>query len=360
MTELEKLAHELLASHPPTSALWLDFAGVLLLVRSSSRAVSEGLERYFGGLVTAPAAHADIRVDVLEAGTPRFELALRDWPREPGKVGQKERYTDAPDGRVIAKVRTGMFFVLTAGERIAVGPCLRNLNQVVNFIIAQYIGRRLDEGWSLCHAAAVSLGAEGLAIAARSGAGKSTLALHLMSAGLSFTSNDRLLIRRNGERCEALGVAKMPRVNPGTLLHNRDLSGLLRRERRAVLEALPPPELWRIEEKHDVMVGDIFGAARTRYRVQLRALLVLSWSLDAEGPARFLPVELGERPDLLERVMKSPGVFHRTGCWTHAPPEARPEPGAYLRALRGLLVYEATGRADFSAGVAFCRRLLEH
>jgi len=37
-----------------------------------------------------------------------------------------------------------------------------------------------------------------------------------------------------------------------------------------------------------------------------------------------------------------------------------PEPGAYLRALRGLLVYEATGRADFSAGVAFCRRLLEH
>jgi HprK-related kinase B len=359
MMRLEALATELLAAHPPVAELWLDLAGVVVLVRSSSAALSASLERYFGDVVSAPAARAEVRVDLVETSTPAMPPALQDWPREAGKLGQKERYADTPDGRLVAKVRTGMVFVLTAGERIAVGACIANINQVVNFIIAQYIGRRLEQGWSLCHAAGIASGTEGLAIAARSGAGKSTLALHLMSAGLSFTSNDRLLIRRSGARCELCGVPKMPRVNPGTLLHNPDLQGLLSPTRRAALLDMPSRELWRLEEKHDVMVREVFGAGRTRYRVPLRALVVLSWSADAASPARFDRVDLGARPDLLERVMKSPGVFHREGNGAHAPPEARPEPEAYLRALGDVLVYEATGRADFDVGVAFCRRLLE-
>lgn len=350
MIRLEAFVAALSRSHPPAAELWLDLAGVAVVVRSSSAALAASLARYFADAVSAPASRADIHVDLVEAVTPRLPMALRDWPREAGKLGPKEQYADTPDGRIVAKVRTGMVFVLTASARLAVGPCLENLNQVVNFIIALYIGRRLDDGWSLCHAAGVALGAEGLAIAARSGAGKSTLALHLMSAGLSFTSNDRLLIRRTGGRCESCGVPKMPRVNPGTLLRNPDLAGLLAPARRAALEALPPRELWRLEDKHDVVVRDVFGAERTLYRVPLRALVVLSWSVDAAAPPRFEPVDLGARPDLLERVMKSPGVFLG---------EANPEPGAYLRALGDVLVYEATGRADFDVGVAFCRRLLE-
>lgn len=350
MMRLERLAAELSSTHPPSAELWLDLAGVAVVVRSSSVALTASLERYFDDSVSAPAPHADIDVHLVETSTPPLPIALQDWPREEGKLGPKERYADTPDGRIVAKVRTGMLFVLTATTRMAVGPCLANMNQVVNFIIAQYIGRRLDEGWSLCHAAAVALGTEGLAIAARSGAGKSTLALHLMSAGLSFTSNDRLLIRRIGQRCELCGVPKMPRVNPGTLLRNPDLERLLSPARRSAMEALPPRELWRLEDKHDVVVRDVFGAGRTRYRVPLRALVVLSWSVDAASPARFDPIDLGARPDLLERVMKSPGVFHREGS---------PGPVAYLRALGDVLVYEATGRADFEMGVAFCRRLLE-
>jgi HprK-related kinase B len=354
MTQLEALASELSSVHPVAAELWLDLEGVTVVIRSSTRALAAGLARYFEDAISAPAPHADIQVDLVETPTPHdpkgLPRALLDWPREAGKLGQKERYADTPDGRIVAKVRTGMLFLLTASRRMAVGRCLDNLNQVVNFIIAQYIGRRLDEGWSLCHAAGVALGAQGLAIAARSGAGKSTLALHLMSAGLSFTSNDRLLIRRRGERCELCGVPKMPRVNPGTLLHNRDLVGLLAPERRAVLEGLPPRELWRLEDKHDVLIGQVFGAGRTRYRVPLRALVVLSWSVDATSAPRFGRVDLGARPDLLERVMKSPGVFHHAGSL---------EPQAYLRALDGVPVYEASGRADFAVGIAFCRRLLE-
>src|SRR5207237_28767 len=128
------------------------------------------------------------------------------------------RYADTCDGRVVTKTRTGMQFLLSRNELVAIGPCRQNPNQIVNFIISQYLGRRVDEGWALCHAAGVALQDRGMGIAARAGAGKSTLALHLMSSGLSFMSNDRLLIRKFGPRTELAGVPKMPRVNPGTLL----------------------------------------------------------------------------------------------------------------------------------------------
>jgi HprK-related kinase B len=356
MTTLSAIANELMAAQPPAAELWLDIGGTVVRVRSSSSELCARLARYFGDVVAPARDAADVNVTLVDAAPPRFPFVLRDWPREAGKLGQKERYADASDGRLVAKVRTGMQFLLTPRVNIAVGPCSLNLNQIVNFIIAQYLTRRLSEGWALCHAAAVAVGSAGLAIAASSGSGKSTLALHLVSSGSSFVSNDRALIRRNEAGCELLGVPKMPRVNPGTLLHNPELASLLSPERREELAALPPRELWQLEEKCDVMVPEVFGRGRSLHRVPLRALLVLSWVPDADAPARFERIDLGARPDLLGRVIKSPGAFHVS---SDGAPSAGPDPEAYFRALRDVLVYEATGRVDFDMGVGFCRRLLE-
>jgi HprK-related kinase B len=241
---------------------------------------------------------------------------------------------------------------------VAVGPSLANPNQIINFVISQYLAHRLDEGWALCHAAGVALGDRGLGIAARAGAGKSTLALHLVSSGLCFVSNDRLLIQRTGARSELAGVPKMPRVNPGTLLHNPDLTGILPPARREALEKLCAAELWQLEEKYDVMVPEVYGPGRCIYRTPLAALLVLNWGPAASAPTGFGRVELAERHDLLELVMKSPGVFHRDREGRNAAETAHQAPENYLRALAGVPVYEATGRADFDVGVGFCRRLL--
>jgi HprK-related kinase B len=108
------------------------------------------------------------------------------------------------------------------------------------------------------------------------------------------------------------------------------------------------------------MVRDVYGPGRCLYRAPMRALVVLNWSRTADEPARFEPVELGARRDLLGLIMKSPGVFHRDASGRSAAETAKPEPASYVRALAGVPVYEATGRADFDAGVGFCRRLLEH
>lgn len=356
---IASLASELSRVHAPSLRLWLDIGGLAVHLRTNSAPLREELARYFADLVVPPGAHADITVSAIEAEPPRFPLRFEDWPREAGKVGKKERYADTPDGRVVSKTRTGMQFLLSRDELVAVGPCVHNPNQVINFIISQYLGRRLEEGWALCHAAGVAHEGLGLGIAARAGAGKSTLALHLMSTGLSFVSNDRLLIQQSGGLTELAGVPKMPRVNPGTLLNNPDLVAILPPERRAELAQLDAGELWQLEEKYDVIVRNVYGPGRCTYRVPLGALVVLNWNRTSNSPARVERVELGDRRDLLDLIMKSPGVFHRDAGGRGASAASRPEPERYVRALSVVPVYEATGRADFDVGVGFCRRLLE-
>ncbi|MEY2929730.1 MAG: hypothetical protein RL033_479, partial [Pseudomonadota bacterium] len=248
---------------------------------------------------------------------------------------------------------------------VAAGPCVANANQIINFVNSQYISQRVHEGWALCHAAAVAHGGRGLGIAARAGAGKSTLALHLISSGLNFVSNDRLLIKRTEHGPELAGIPKMPRVNPGTLLNNPDLRGILPPERERQLALLPREELWNLEEKYDVLVDQVYGKGRTLYRAALTGLLVLNWSYGNAGqPAEFCAVNLAERADLLDLVRKSPGVFHRDPSGRNIEGSAIenaavPEAAAVLEAVAGVRVWEATGSPQFGQGVSFCRHLLE-
>lgn len=365
MTHISSLSRELERQYPAQHALWLEFGGCWIQVRSNSEPLLATLLDYFGDLVQPDRdAKPDVLIRAYEAPPPDFGHTLRDWPREAGKQGQKEQFFDLADGRVVFKVRTQMQFLLGREELVAVGPCLANNNQIINFINSQCISQRLHEGWSLCHAAGVALhspsGGRGIGIAARAGAGKSTLALHLISSGLSFVSNDRLLIRNNRNGAELAGIPKMPRVNPGTLLNNPDLQGILPPERQRELEQLPREQIWDLEEKYDVLVDKVYGKGRTLYRADLVGLVILNWSWkDSSAQTRFNPVELAERPDLLELVMKSPGVFHRDARGCSASETTRPEPGGYLEAVRQTRVWEATGRPQFDLGVSFCRRLLE-
>jgi len=355
------LAAVLERQYPPRHELYLELGEVGIVLGSNSAPLVALLREYFGGLVRETRApHTGLSIRAFEAPPPDFGRALRDWPRDAGKAGQKEQFFDVPDGRVVFKVRTQMQFLLGRRDLVAVGPCLDNANQIINFINSQYISQRLHEGWSLCHAAGVAHAGRGIGIAARAGAGKSTLALHLLSSGLSFVSNDRLLIQRTERGAEMAGIPKMPRVNPGTLLNNPDLAGILPPERQQALAAQSREELWDLEEKYDVMVGAVYGADRTVYRTALTGLLILNWSWkDGALPTQLQEVRLEQRSDLLDLVMKSPGVFHRDAQGHNASETARPDPAGYLHVAQGLRVWEAKGAPNFEFAVSFCRRALE-
>ena len=200
---VRELAESLESGFPATGSLMLDLGGPIILVRSNSRPLIKALTEYFTGFIAKNANRADVVVTAYER--PELDLSIEHTVKspEPGKTKIKEEYADLADGRVVRKRLTGMVFAFGGGRHIAVGHCLANSNQVVNFINNRLIQLDLDRGALLAHAAGVNREGRGLALAGFSGMGKSTLALHLLSRGMNFVSNDRLLLFATALPCAA-------------------------------------------------------------------------------------------------------------------------------------------------------------
>jgi HprK-related kinase B len=154
------------------------------------------------------------------------------------------------------------------------------------------------------------------------------------------------------------GVPKQPRVNPGTLLNNPDLNGVLPDERVQVLQRLSKDELWELEEKYDVDIERVYGAGRWVLSAPVKAFVVLNWSRRNAGGPMFHRVDVRERPDVLELIRKGPGPFHMDaeGKFLSGKEELAKEP--YIAALQPIAVYEVTGAVDFDAAAERCIEIL--
>lgn len=352
-------------------------------VRTNSEAVAEELREYFAEFVVQaafagerPPGAADLRFLFLDGpvAEPPVELAVR--PSAPGKRPDKERWADLPGlpgrgggpaGRIVRKQATGMLFLFGGDRNVAIGPCADNRNQLVNFLCARYMERRLAAGWALGHAAGVAREGRALALCGFAGMGKSTLALHLLTRGLDFVSNDRVLIEPGaaGGCLPVLhGIPKHPRVNPGTALGNPELAGplaaALPEASRRSYGSLAPEALRAVEDKFDARIDACFGPGRFRLAARLAGLVVLNWTHgpgvgSGGGPFCARRVDLRLRPDLLSALRKPPGVFYLPWAIGEL---ARLTPEACLEALDGATVLEFSGAADFSAGAAACLDIL--
>lgn len=349
--ELGTLERQLLDGVPLNGDAVFDFDGVRVRVRTNSPKLAARLLEYFQPFVLFPTpAEAMFTVHAVERDEPNLGLAFKPWPREPGKVQGKEAVCDVPGGRVIRKVRTGMQFLVGPETLLAVGPCEQNVNQVINFLVFQYTEWWLQRGWLLCHAAGVTRNGAGIAIAARSGGGKSTLALTLMNHGYALVSNDRLLIKSQADRVSMRGVPKFPRINPGTALHNPHLHSLIPAEKRGTYQHLTPEELWRVEDKYDVPVHEIYGPGRFQLATTLRGVVTLDWTPDDSTPTTWKRLEVTDRPDLMPDLMKAPGPFFYDQPAQATVPSSQLDPSPYLETLSGVPLLIASGRVDFSSG----------
>jgi len=395
----DALAGRYLARGPAPYGLTLRLEELTLGVRTNNPAIAEDLRRYFAPFV-CPETGAPFLPFLLLDGpveAPLVELAVR--PHLPGKRPDKERFADlpgepegAPGGRLVRKQATGMLFAFgrCAGRdvNIALGPCAQNRNQLVNFLCARYMERRVAAGWLLGHAAGAAqppeLGGKALALCGFAGMGKSTLALHLVARGCDFLSNDRVLVEpRPGLAPVLHGIPKHPRLNPGTALGNPELAPHLARALpdalRSAYAGLPFADLYAVEDKYDALIDDCFGQGavqesttaplndakrpkpakpdtRERFRLAapLAGLVVLNWRHGA-GPVQPRRVELAQRPDLLEALRKPPGVFYLPGALA----TARLTAAECLETLSGVPVLELAGGSDFAAGTQACMDFLQ-
>jgi len=341
--------------------LWLDLEGCRLRLQSNSAALLDHLEVYFAHALTTAGREADLSLIAIESAEPDLPVEFIDWKREPGKTGRKDSYVDLPGARLVRKVRTGMVFLQSETLRIAAGPCLNYDNQVINFLNAQYMNWLQNQGWLICHAAGMVHNGECLGMAGLSGGGKSTLMLQLMEHdAIGYLTNDRLFIRRDEQGVDALGIPKLPRINPGTIVNNPRLRPLISEERRKELLALPRQELWDLEEKHDVMVESVYGKGRIVPHARLTAFLVLNWQRHSDAPLKVQTVDLAERDDVRGAIMKSPGPFYQFPDGRFLSDEDPLQAQPYLDTLADIPIYEVSGGVDFEALNRYCRdNLLE-
>ncbi|MGB5339490.1 MAG: HprK-related kinase B [Gammaproteobacteria bacterium] len=349
------VAHRLQGNAPLCAEeLYLAAGDCLMRVRANSPRLIKNLGDYFAH-IRAAAAVPDIDIVTIECEAPDPGLDFVDWKREPGKTGRKDSYVDLPGGRAVRKVRTGMVFLQSERYRIAAGPCLQYDNQVINFINSQYMNWLQHRGWLICHAAGLAYRGRGLGIAGFSGGGKSTLMLHMLSDdAVSYLSNDRLFVRAGPQGVQARGIPKLPRVNPGTIVHNRKLHGLIPPRQREALLKMPTQQLWELEDKYDVPVEQVYGAGRIVQEAPLTALLILNWQRDAVADPTVEAIDMAQRPDLLAALMKSPGPFYQYPDGHFQRDTDGFDESAYLDTLRDVVVYEACGRIDFSAMARRC------
>ncbi len=322
-----------------------------LRLRSNSAALIARLEKYFAHVVQ-PVAEPLVEVVAIDSD----ELTLPGvdfihWRREAGKQGGKDSYCELSGARLLRKVRTGMLFLQNQSCCLARGPCLRNDNQVINFIVNQYINYLQQRNWLICHAAAVVRDGAALALAAFSGGGKSTQMLRLMDEpAFQFMSNDRVFIRSDARGVAACGVPKQPRINPGTIVHNPRLQGMLSPPRREALLRLPAEELWQLEEKYDVNIESVYGPGRNHVgSARLAALVILNWRRDSSEACRLQGVDPAERSELLEAVMKSSGPFYQQADGSFKGDSEALYASKYLDVLGQVAVYEVVGGVDFDA-----------
>ena len=329
-------------------SLDLDLDGYIMRIRSNNSALLKQLAEYFAHVVSS-SSKPDIEILAIESEVVDSGLDFIDWAREPGKTGRKDAYFDIPGARVVHKVRTGMLFLQSETSRIAAGPCLQYDNQVINFINSQYMNWLQRQGWLICHASALVYQDKGFGIAGFSGGGKSTLMLHLLGhAGMSYLTNDRLFIHNRPDDVLSRGIPKLPRVNPGTIVHDPNLQSLIPDEQRQSLLALPAEELWELEDKYDVHVDKVYGSGRMVSKAPLDAFLLLNWQRGSDAPLAVEQVDLNSRQDLLGTIMKSPGPFYQYADGTFHQDTASFDEQAYLNELRGVSIYEVSGGIDFS------------
>jgi HprK-related kinase B len=329
--------------------LYLALGDCTLRLRSNSTAVLTDLADYFSHVASA-AKTPDIDIIAIERDAPELGIDFIDWKREPGKTGRKDSYVDLPGGRLVRKVRTGMVFLQSERHRIAAGPCLKYNNQVINFINSQYMNWLQNRGWLICHAAGLVYRDKCLGIAGFSGGGKSTLMLHLLDNDeVSYLTNDRLFIHAGSGPTLARGIPKLPRINPGTIVHNKKLHSLIPAQQREALLQLPGAELWELEEKYDVHIDRVYGPGRIVAEAPMTAFLILDWQRDSEMELEVERVNLAAHRDLLGALMKSPGPFYQYPDGTFQQDTATFDEPAYLEALENIAVYVARGRVDFSA-----------
>ncbi|MDG4812337.1 HprK-related kinase B [Hydrogenovibrio sp. 3SP14C1] len=367
---ISDLQHYIASEALVPNSITIELPDFRIEISSNSASLLEILKTYFNPVLCSKPSRTAPSLKIKAYESDQFidrGIQWQDWKREAGKSGRKDSFIDIQEAnetqRLIYKVKTGVLFWQKEDTPTAVGPVEENPNQIINFILTQYLNENLRQGWLLGHAAGLEINHKGIAIAGLSGGGKSTLMLHLLEYGEHFISNDRLLL--NAQKTtrpghfRMRGIPKQPRINPGTIVHNKRLHSLISAERRQELLAMPTETLRQLEEKYDADVNKIYHSACFKAEAALDAFVILNWQPDSQQSTQLRHTSLNQSPELLEAILKSPGPFYSDEKRVFLANQTQPDPADYLELLGEIPCFELTGKIDFKKASDLVRKAIQ-
>jgi hypothetical protein len=286
--------------------------------------------------LAAEAVDVELSVDAarfatLDAGSAWHEAPVRPvFALDAGAVELPTRET--PDGgwvvrdaafRAIYELSPGASFV----EIVAAAPDLRLRTPLLRVVRERVMGALFAAGWPLLHASAVERGGRAVAFLGATAAGKTSLLLHALGlAGARLLANDRLCVRRDGERVVAFPVPTIVTLRESGLAFFPHLAARLAASRFTHRLSLaetrdaeaPAPRPWS---------NGKYGLTPA----QLAALLGVERAASAELAAVVLPRHSGERggvalrrlaPGEAEAELRGAQLGH--GAWMRATALFRP------------------------------------
>lgn len=327
--------------------LLLNFAGYVVSFLTNSEKLKSYLADYYKHFLGSDADAVHCVVEGLQVPSVTID---GDWivkHPDPGKSRVKEHILVTDEGNVINKVLTGVHLFFIRDRRVAAGPLEDNPNQVVNFINNMHLDHMLGDSGQLFHASGACIGNDGLGMAGLSGKGKSTLALRLLQNGMNLVSNDRLVVDVIEDQLTMQGIAKYPRINPGTIMNQPELTHLPSAQDRSRYEAMSLDELWNLEEKYDAFVEETFGCAFP-LTARMKMFVALDWDRHSSKAVTLTRRDPAQCRGLVETVMKSPGVMLPVAG--ERIPQALVEP--YIELLQHCEFYVLSGGVDFDDAAA--------
>lgn len=330
-------------NYPATRQLQLTFNDFVITIVVNDKTLAAKLEHYFFEfIVHQPQPYTDTTITV--HNTPDFSLPYRYTQAPPTATQRKikHEYVDLPEGRVVHHLRTGMHYLIGSQQNCIIGPCLQYKNQVVNFINSRFINNKVDNGYLLGHAAGVTANGRGMVIAGNSGAGKSTLALHMLTNGANFVSNDRVLLHHNSDT-HFYGTVQQPRINPGTAFFNPNLKNILSPEYCKQLEHMDTEALWKLEHKYDALIPECYGRHRFIPHAPLSGVAIINWNHNTQ-PIIFEELTAEDATEYLGCIMKKNDALHVPTNKDYTEPAIND----YIQALDDTPVFIIRGGVDFS------------
>ena len=329
--------------YPATHQLQIAFNDFVVDVRINNKALQKKLLHYFAEfIVNSPKSIPHSTVTVHDAPPLNFPYNYkRDIPKSPHKPIKLE-WVELGEGRIVRHCKTNIHYLLNEKENCIVGPCFDQKNKVVNFINSRFIKHQVDRDYLLGHAAGVNANGRGIIISGNSGAGKSTLALHLVTCGANFVSNDRVVIN-NKANAHFFGTLQHPRINPGTVLNNPNLKNILTPEEHRKFSRIDTEALWQLEYKYDALIPECFGPARFVPKAPLSAVAILDWRR-CDAPMSIGCLTAQEASHHLSNIIKKNDVLYLPRNKNYTVPTIHD----YTAALANTPIFIIRGGVDFS------------